>query len=271
VESHHRQPIRGCNTDEAPKEAGKAMHSRWLIPLALLLGGPVAAFSQPNGIAPAAHRPNCVGCLVSASSSVAGAAPSVDPYQPRAGDIVLYDDFNKLHHFLFKLANTAGPTHVAMVIERADGTPALLELTGPKVATAKVCILDVETRLQAYPGLVMVRRLREPLTAEQSRELTHFAEMQAGKSFALGRVMLLGTPFSARNGLRRDLFGHTYLNRNRWFCSEMVIAAGATAQVIDGKTCCGNATYPRDLAYDETLNLSARYHPPVRWQPSAPR
>ena len=55
------------------------------------------------------------------------------------------------------------------LIARPDGTPALLELTGPRTLTAKVCIVDVEPRLTNYPGIVMVRRLRQPLTAEQFR------------------------------------------------------------------------------------------------------
>ena len=69
----------------------------------------------------------------------------------------------------------------------------------------------------------------------------------------------------ARSGLRRELFGHTYLDRNRWFCSELVVAACAVANIVDGKHCCANATLPRDLAVDQWLDLSASYHPPVRW------
>ena len=59
-------------------------------------------------------------------------------------------------------------------------------------------------RLNTYPGDVMVRRLREPLTPQQSRELTQFAEAQVGKRFAVWRTALQGTPFCPRSGWRRD-------------------------------------------------------------------
>lgn len=187
------------------------------------------------------------------------------PYQPEPGDIILYDDDNKFFHFLFKLARTAPPTHTAMVIAGSDGKPALLELTGPKVITARVTIMDIDERFRAYPGTIMVRKIREPLSPQQSRDLTQFAESQVGKPFAFPRIFLIGTPFCPRHGLRKELFGATYLNRNRWFCSELVVAGCATAKILDGRRCFGNATYPHDLAVDQRLDLSAKYHPPVVW------
>jgi hypothetical protein len=195
----------------------------------------------------------------------------VQPYQPQPGDIILYDNDNKLHHFVYKLANTESPMHTAMVIARDDGTPALLELTGPIALTAKVVILDVEPRLSTYPGTVMVRRVRQPLTPEQSRELTHFAQLQVGKRFAAGRIFLQATPLCVHAGWRRDLFGKTYLNRNRWFCSEMVVAAGTCAHVFDPEIHKANATYPRDLAFDDTMDLSQLYHSIAHWVGESPK
>lgn len=203
---------------------------------------------------------NPVGYLTSAES----------PYQPQAGDIVLYDDFNRFHHFLFKLASTAGPLHTGMIIARPDGTPGLFELTGPKVITAKVAILDVEPRFKSYPGDVMVRQLREPLTEDQSQALTRFAQAQVGKGFALPRVLLQGSLFSQRCELRKRWFGKTSLNRYRWFCSELVVAGAIVANLLDAKSCCANSACPRDLAYDETIDLSEVYHPPVHWTAAAP-
>lgn len=244
------------------------MTSRWPAVLGLLLFATAPAFAQGSAVIPAGLRATEVGYLVSDALPAANAHVAAIRYQPQPGDIVLYDDFNKLHHLLFKLANTGGPTHVAMVIARPDGTPALLDLTGPKVITAKVCIIDIDKRFEAFPGLIMVRRLRAPLTAEQSQELTQFAQAQNGKAFALPRIVMQATPFCPR---RRELFGHTYLDRKRWFCSELVVAGCAKARLIDGKMCRGNATYPRDLAYDEFIDLSAVYYPPVRWAAAEPR
>ena len=97
--------------------------------------------------------------------------------------------------------------------------------------------------------------------------MTQFAESQVGKGFAFPRVALMVTPFCPRTGLRKELFGHTYQSRNRWFCSELVVAACSAAKMIDGKQCCANATYPRDLAVDERINLSKTHFPPLLWSP----
>lgn len=242
------------------------MSWRWLIPCGILVTLPVSVSAQSAKV-DKDIRP--VGHIVTATAK--DAPPLTSAYVPRPGDIVLYDDFNRFFHFLFKLASTAPPTHTAMVIEGDNGQPMLLELTGPTVITARVTIMDVDKRFHSYPGVVMVRRIREPLTPEQSRDLTQFAHAQAGKAFALPRVMLLATPLCPRSGLRKELFGHTYTSRKRWFCSELVVAACSQARIIDGKRCCANATCPRDLAYDETLNLSGQYHPPALWMADAPQ
>lgn len=246
------------------------MKLHWRIPLCLLMGMATLGRGQTARLGAPVSPLTRVGFLTPANDSPAMAIARPLPYQPSPGDIVLYDDFNRFYHVVFKLARTKPPTHVAMVIARPDGTPALLELTGPRMITAQVSIVDVEPRLKNYPGVVMVRRIREPLTAEQSRNLTKFAETQSGKRFALGRVILQATPFSPRSGLRRVWFGKTHHTRDRWFCSEMVVAACASARILDGKRCCANATYPRDLAYDETLDLSRSYHPPVYWNATLP-
>ncbi len=241
------------------------MKLRWLFSLGLLLAPTALLFGQAPGAEGKHDAIITVGHLVEASAPAAAARPRELPYQPQAGDIVVYDDFNPLFHFIFQFADTAPPTHAAMVIARADGKPALLELTGPKVLTSHVVIMDVDQRFGSYPGMVMVRRIKQPLAPEQSHDLTQFAEAQVGKGFAFPRVALMATPFCPRTGLRKELFGHTYQSRNRWFCSELVVAACSAAKVIDGKACCANATYPRDLAVDERVNLSGTHHPPLLW------
>jgi hypothetical protein len=190
----------------------------------------------------------------------------VVPYQPQPGDILLYHLAK--YETLFQLAGSGGPMHAAIVFARPDGTPASLELTGPEFWLAKVRHLDIGPRLHGYPGAIMARRPRVPLTPAQSAALTRFALAQEGKDFALGRLALQATPFRCRAGLRQYLFGHTYLDRSRWICSEIVIAAAANAGMIDPKAYPANAMYPRDLAYDETYNLSAAFQAPVLWVPS---
>jgi hypothetical protein len=192
------------------------------------------------------------------------------PYYPKAGDIFLYDDMVPLHHFLFKLAGTGPPTHAAIAIERPDHKVVLLELTGPTFNKAKVVIMEVMPRLQSYEGNIMVRQLREPLTEEQSADLTRFATAQEGKNIAFKRGLLQGTPIRARTGLRREIFAHTYINRRRWFCSEMVVAAACAGHFLDPNVYHANAMYPRDLAFDETYDLSGLYHKAAAWTAESP-
>ena len=245
------------------------MRSRWLITVALSVCAAMCCRAQQPAAEPA--RKMSAGYLIVPAPVVRVSHPPVQPYWPEPGDIVVYNNDSKLFHMMFKLAGTAPPTHAAMVIARADGTPALLELAGPKTATAHVCIMDVQERFSSYPGDVMVRRIRGPLTAEQSRDLTQFAESQVGKRFALWRCVLLGTPFCPREGMRRETFGHTYASRQRWFCSELVVAAGAAAHLYEPTRYAANATVPRDLAVDEAMDLSSLYHPPAPWTANPPQ
>lgn len=197
-----------------------------------------------------------------------------EPYYPCPGDILLYDFSDRMISVFLKFAGTSGPMHAAIVVERPDGTPAILEV-GPNSkpqAFTRTFILDVQPRLENYPGKIMVRKPRTPLTKEQSAELTDFALAQQGKKFAVGRLILQGTPFRCRHGLRHMLFAETNLNRSRWICSENVVAAATVAGILDPNVYFANAMYPRDLAFDEHYDLSPVYHPPVMWtrEPSTP-
>jgi hypothetical protein len=243
------------------------MRVRWLICVAgILLCGAACCSGQD---ATPTRKPTGYLVLPNPDPIVRVSNPPVAPYWPQAGDIVVYDNHNKFFHLMFKIADTKPPTHTAMVIARPDGSPALLELAGPHTMTANVCIMEVEERFKAYPGEVAVRRIRQPLTPEQSRDLTQFATAEEGKRFALWRCILMGTPLCPRTGMRREYFGHTYATRNRWFCSELVVAAGTKAGLFDGRFP-ANATVPRDLAVDEKMDISDLFHPPAPWTLTPP-
>src|SRR5437763_1148375 len=130
-------------------------------------------------------------------------------------------------------------------------------------------MMEVDPRLRSYPGKVMLRRLRQPLSPDQCTALSDFAVAQEGKGFATFRCFLQLTPFRARTGLRRWLFGRTYVNRQRWFCSELVVAAATTAGILDGDSCPANTIYPRDLTCDEFVDLSGTYEDAAMWVPGA--
>lgn len=188
-----------------------------------------------------------------------------EPYVPRAGDLVLFDDGNKLAHMLYRFSGSGGPLHAAIIFRRPDGRPALLE-AGPNL-NPKVFVLDVEPRLHSYDGTVLVRRLKEPLTPEQSAHLTQFALAQEGKSYSLVRLALQVTPFRCRGPVRTYLFGRTALDRRSWICGELTGAAATAAGVLNNKKYFANAMYPRDFAYDEAYDLSPYYGPPALWYP----
>jgi hypothetical protein len=226
------------------------MFMRWIGPCAFLCLLTSSVCAQQSGSPPV----RTIGQLAQ------------EPYAPQPGDLIFFDEFNKLHHLAYKFSGTGGPTHVGVVIARCDGTLGFFDITGPRVAFARVSVTDLDARLHNFGGMIVVRRIRQPLTDEQSRDLTCFAYAQQGRHFAMFRVLLQGTPFNARSGLRQALFGKTHLDRNRWFCSEIVVAGCTIAGVLDPRVIHGNATYPRDLAYDETLDLSHLYHPAALWQ-----
>lgn len=192
---------------------------------------------------------------------------AVVPYYPRPGDILLYDNCSKILSLGFRCVGSDAPIHAAMVIARRDGTPAILEV-GPNSqphAFTKTYIVDVLGRLRTYPGVVLVRRAKFSLSAEQSAALTCFAEAQLGKDFAVGRLLLQATPLRCHSGWRRKLFGDTYLDRKRWICSENVVAAGTVAGIFNPKDQPANAMYPRDLAFNEKYDLSDLYEPACLW------
>jgi hypothetical protein len=186
-------------------------------------------------------------------------------YLPQAGDLLLFNDHNKAVQLLYRIVGSGGPSHSAIIFRRSDGQHALLE-AGPDLKQ-KVFILQVLPRLQSYHGTVLMRRLKTPLTAEQSAKLTDFSQAQEGKPYAMVRLILQGTPFRPRGPLRRNLFGRTMLDRNRWTCCELTGAAATAAGILDPKVHFANCMYPRDFAYDEDFDLSPYYHPPVVWYP----
>jgi hypothetical protein len=188
-----------------------------------------------------------------------------EPYFPMPGDLLVYDNLSTFLHYAFKLVRSDRPIHAAIICERVDGTPAILEV-GPNSrphAFTKTYIIDVFPRLQTYSGVVMIRRAKRLLTPEQSAALTQFALASEGKEFAVGRLAM--QLVNCRHGLRHLLFAKTYYERDRWICSENAAVGATVAGLIDPKRCPANCMYPRDLTYDEEYDISDSYYAPVLW------
>ena len=133
----------------------------------------------------------------------------------------------------------------------------------------KVFIFDLEPRFHKFDGTILVRRVRRPLTEEQSRHLTDFALAQEGKPYAIGRLIVHGLTQRAHCAIRADFLGRTVVDRDRWICSELVVASAVAAGVLNGEDYPANVMYPRDLAYDERFDLSPFYEPAALWYPRA--
>ena len=186
-------------------------------------------------------------------------------YQPKPGDIVMFDDHNAWTAKVYRFIGSGGPLHAGIVFERPDGTPAILE-AGTN-AVNRVFIFDLQSRLKGFNGTILVRRLHKPLSSEQSKQLAEFTQAQEGKGYAVGRLILQATPFRPRNTPLAQLLGGTVLNRDRWISSELVIASATVAGVWELDTYHANLMYPRDLCYDERFDLGPYYETPQMWYP----
>jgi hypothetical protein len=211
------------------------------------------------------HVPSPAGYLAPSS-----AAAEAVPYVPREGDLIFFDDHGLVWTALFSLAGSGPPLHMGIVVKKSDGTPAILE-AGPD-DSVWVQLQSAGPRLRQfhkdYKGTVTVRRCKKTLTAKQSAALTKFAEAQNGKRYAVGQLLLQGTPFRVRGPLE-PLLGKTDLNCDAWICSQLAVAAGTAAGLFNPKVVRANVVYPRDLVDNETYDLRATWHDAAEWQPDA--
>jgi hypothetical protein len=188
---------------------------------------------------------------------------SSEPYEPREGDMVFFNDHSVKWGLLYKMVGSDAPYHSALVFKRPDGTPALVE-AGPN-DTLLCRVMEITPRLHAFEGTIHVRRCKKKLSIEESDALTKFALAQDGKRYALGRMLLQGTPFRARGPVRRWMWGATLTDRDAYICSELVVAGAAIAGILDPEQYKANAMYPRDLIYDDGYDLSERYETAQVW------
>lgn len=185
-------------------------------------------------------------------------------YCPQEGDLIVFTYRNPLYRLAYNVAGTGPPYHCGIVVRMPNGELATLEAASGYDYV--VYLLPLPHRLPAYKGSIWVRRVKQPLTADESTRLTDFAIAQTGKGFAFGRLFLAtATPFRPRGPWRYRLFGETCLNRERWFCSELTIAAAVTAGRADPATVRANGIYPRDILLDAPVDLSGSWEKPLLW------
>lgn len=187
-------------------------------------------------------------------------------YIPRPGDMIFFWSGGPLKKALYRLFFVGPPSHVGMVVLLPDGHPALLESTiDTNYGIWGVGLSDIPSRLAIYPGAIWVRRLRIPLTAEQSCCLTAFAVEQQGKPFAISHLLFPPLALPCNGPLLIKLGGHACLKRRCWFCSGLVAASAIAAGLLDGRVVRPGFTDPRDLFVDRFLDLSPTWEKPVSW------
>jgi hypothetical protein len=192
----------------------------------------------------------------------------MDPmeYEPREGDLLFFTDEKWVRRVLFWCAGTGRPYHVGLVVKDAQGQFCTLEARPH--SENWVFILKMRERMETYHGSIWVRRLRKPLSEEQSKTLTNFAYSQQGKPFAFMRLAFEGTPLSVRRGLGRLVFAGPHTQKPNWFCSELTTAALIECGLFEGRGVWPNCVYPRDLFYDRTYRVNDLFEAPLLWSQS---
>jgi hypothetical protein len=167
-----------------------------------------------------------------------------------------------------------------IVVALPDGQMGILE--GGPHDTLKCRLLEALPHMFSYEdeGRVWVRRRTTPLTAEESARLTEFALAVNGRAFGLRRLAMQLTPFRARGPIRTAFVGTPHgLDREAYYCSELVCEACVYTGLMDARTTRPSATYPRDLFMDHSLNpwlnkhlkLAPAWDPPARWTSWTPQ
>jgi hypothetical protein len=199
------------------------------------------------------------------SDGKGGTTKRVEVYTPREGDIAFFDDQSKFWEFLYHIGHTAPPFHTGLVVKRPDGTPGILE-SGPD-DTLHIYIFEAARRLHTFEGVLQVRRAKRCLTAEESQRLTDFSLAQEGKRYAMWRLLLQGTPIKTRGGPLRLALAKTHFDRQRWLCTEIVVAGAELVGLMDPHIVKATNTYPLDIVDDHMYKLSDTYEEAGYWSP----
>jgi hypothetical protein len=192
-------------------------------------------------------------------------------YVPQPGDVLLATDPNWFWALTHDIAGAGEPHNSAIIVQRRDGRLGVLE-AGPNDCVW-VKIEDLLPHLKEYAdkGPVWIRKRKTPLTAEQNALMMEWAEKQEGKRFALGRLLVLITPFRDRGPLRTEYLGKPHGDRSSFYCAELVLETCVAAGLIERETSRPSATYPHDLFFDHSYNRYISKHLPLvhDWEPPA--
>lgn len=193
---------------------------------------------------------------------------SEERYEPQPGDMYFGWSGSLPAKAAYLLVRAGPPSHNGIFVRMPNGEMMVLEATTterPYGDRPGVFLRSAVWRLQTYRGPTWVRKVRCPLTLEESERLTCFALEQVGKPFSWRRSMLLAPFYSPVKGpLCRKLMGPPPLNRRDWFCSEMLMTAAILLGRVDPCAVKPSCTDPRDMILDRQLDLSCAWEKPAR-------
>jgi hypothetical protein len=190
------------------------------------------------------------------------------PFVPQEGDLMLTTSTGKMYAFLFALGRSGHPYHSGLVVRRSTGELEILEIGGSSAhwTTLRTIPERLTSLFQDFGdkgGAIWFRRRRCPLTPEQSARLTAFAESQVRKPF----IKKVEVPFFSLNRGRPNSGD---LDQKNWVCSEMLVTAMTHAGLIPAESIANpSKIWPRDMFYDQGIDMSAGWEKPLRWTGSA--
>jgi hypothetical protein len=204
------------------------------------------------------------GYLVCTSPDADGKTPCCkQPYHPQPGDLIFFTNESFWFDVLYACAFTGPPHHVGMVVLLPDGTPTIAEAGAWQLSRVK--LIGMPGRMRTHEGVVHVRRLRTPLTIEQSRCLTRYALSQTNKHYAYVRVVLEASVLRSHGCIGAHLFGCPSVDRSSWTCCDLTVACAAAAGLLDPQEIKPNTVYVRDLFRDDQEVFRILWEKPVLW------
>jgi hypothetical protein len=184
-------------------------------------------------------------------------------WKPEVGDILFMTSPDPGQTITYALARTWHPFHIAIIARRSNGELGIFESGGG--GDLRVTFRPILGRLGAYDmfaerRFTWARRIRRPLTPEQSRLITTLAEPQIDKPFVpysrLAWFWLPGHPAPRP----------TRFDQDKWFCSDVIVAVLNEANVLPKGQFEPGSTTPRELFTDcPGKDISQIYHAPLPW------
>ena len=171
--------------------------------------------------------------------------PAASVFSPQEGDLIFFTKDTKIYTILYPLVRSFHPFHSGIIVRRVTGELCVLEDGGEgwRTATLQPALDRMHHEYENGKARIWVRKRLTPLTLEQSRALTAFAEGQFGRPFAsvggLAKLAIPGRPMA-----------RSYPDQKTWFCSEIVAQAMVSAGLFPANLVRPQSVTPYDLMRD---------------------